>query len=165
MSRGGRVSSLLPLLFSRVRTGLDGPDFAILLRSDSHVPVAFASYLFAVQKSILSLFYSPRTMSAVYISKKWYNIIVGVVPLAGGKELCTGRPNNSSRRWRCGTTRACRTGRRSPTPNRSGFAGPNIFAAYNYSPERTTLGLMGEGVSLYRNNYKAARAVPGAKQD
>src|SRR5215217_3831989 len=35
----------------------------------------------------------------------------------------------SRRRWRCGTTRACCTGWRSPTLDRSGFAGPNIFVS------------------------------------
>jgi hypothetical protein len=51
-----------------------------------------------------------------------------VVPLVGGKERCRGRSTTSPKHRRCGTTGVCRTGWRSPTPNRSGFAGPNIFA-------------------------------------
>jgi hypothetical protein len=49
-----------------------------------------------------------------------------VVPLVGGKGHCTGRQTTSHRHWRYGTTRICRTGWRSPNPDRSGFAGPNI---------------------------------------
>jgi gas vesicle protein len=51
-----------------------------------------------------------------------------VVPLVGGKGHCTGRQTTSHRHWRYGTTSVCRTGWRSPNPDRSGFAGPNILA-------------------------------------
>src|SRR5215218_9501663 len=37
-----------------------------------------------------------------------------VVPLVGGKGHCTGRQTTSSKHWRYGTTRVCRTGWRSP---------------------------------------------------
>src|SRR5829696_9307873 len=37
-----------------------------------------------------------------------------VVPLVGGKGHCTGRSTTSSKHWRYGTTRLCRTGWRSP---------------------------------------------------
>src|SRR5215218_203191 len=42
--------------------------------------------------------------------------IVGqaVVPLVGGKGHCTGRQTTSRRHWRCGTTRVCCSGWRSP---------------------------------------------------
>jgi hypothetical protein len=42
----------------------------------------------------------------------------------------------SRKLWRCGTTSVCCTGWRSPTPDRSGFAGPNIFVNHQvYSLE------------------------------
>src|SRR5918995_1824732 len=43
----------------------------------------------------------------------------------------------SCRHWRCDTTRTCCPGWRSPTLDRSGFAGPNIFATQGYPRERT----------------------------
>src|SRR5215216_4249683 len=37
-----------------------------------------------------------------------------VVPRLGGKGQCTGRQTTSPKPWRCGTSRVCRTGWRSP---------------------------------------------------
>src|SRR5215204_5103083 len=37
-----------------------------------------------------------------------------VVPLVGGKGHCTGRSTTSHKHWRCGTTRVCSSGWRSP---------------------------------------------------
>src|SRR5215204_7200994 len=62
-----------------------------------------------------------------------------VVPLVGGKGHCTGRSTTSHKHWRCGTTRVCSSGWRSPTLDRSGFAGPNIIATQAYLRERTDL--------------------------
>src|SRR5215217_8883340 len=65
-----------------------------------------------------------------------------VVPRVGGRERCTGRPTTSHKHWRCGTTRVCSSGWRSPTLNRSGFAGPNIIATQG------TLGLLSGATSI-----------------
>src|ERR687897_3949487 len=59
-------------------------------------------------------------------------------------------PLTSRRRWRCGTTRACCTGWRSLTLDRSGFAGPNIFLS------NTTLG---KGNAMQENQRVADMAV------
>jgi len=85
--------------------------------------------------------------------------------LVGGKDRCRGRPTNSRGYRRCDTTGVCSTGRRSPTPNRSGFVGPHIF------PPRITLGSEGrsgsrEGEGFFdRNDDEAARTVPGRKRN
>src|SRR5215204_495352 len=52
----------------------------------------------------------------------------------------------SRKHWRCGTTSVCCTGWRSPTLDRSGFAGPNIFATYRgYSSEVSSVSLPPSG--------------------
>ena len=61
------------------------------------------------------------------------------MPLVGGKGHCTGRQTTSHKRWRCGTTSVCRTGWRSPTLDRSGFAGLNIFAPWGTENPRAVL--------------------------
>ena len=87
-------------------------------------------------------------------SNGWYNNVVAA-PLAGGKDRCTGRPTTSRKPWRCGTTGACCAGWRSPTPHRSGFAGPNIFAAHRRDCDAGARGGVRAGVS------GAHRRTPG----
>src|SRR5918997_313825 len=48
----------------------------------------------------------------------------------------------SHRRWRCGTTSVCRAGWRSPTLNRSGFAGPNTFVTPTWAPSGSEQNLL-----------------------
>src|SRR5215217_3638919 len=62
-----------------------------------------------------------------------------VVPLVGGKGHCTGRSTTSSKLWRYGTTRLCRTGWRSPLLTGRGFAGPNIYVPWGTENPRAVL--------------------------
>src|SRR5215210_6442095 len=73
----------------------------------------------------------------------------------GGKNRCRERSTTSRRHWRCGTTRICCTGWRSLTLDRSGFAGPNIFARIFLLPNTT----LGKGNAMQENQRVADMAV------
>src|SRR5215211_1032280 len=61
-----------------------------------------------------------------------------VVPLVGGKGHCTGRSTTSSKHWRYGTTRLCRTGWRSPLLTGAASL-VRIFCHLGYRDPRTIL--------------------------
>src|SRR5215210_7476369 len=73
----------------------------------------------------------------------------------GGKNRCRERSTTSRRHWRCGTTRICCTGWRSLTLDRSGFAGPNIFARIFLLPNTT----LGKGNAMQEKQRVADMAV------
>src|SRR5215210_6579944 len=69
-------------------------------------------------------------------------------------------PLTSRRRWRCGTTRVCCTGWRSPTLDRSGFAGPNIFATSYFAATSYQGQLSRERTELSSERVAQARPSP-----
>jgi hypothetical protein len=109
-----------------------------------------------------------RSKKVLRLAHEIYATIILLVTLplyVGGKDRCRERSTTSRRHWRCDTSRVCCTGWRSPTPSRSGFAGPHTFRV------RTTPGSEGGSGSREKegfldwNDDEAARTVPGRKRN